>query len=262
MRKTRSNLIDETGNVYGSLTVLYPVRPEGARKTLWHCKCKCGKEVDFNGSELRAGKRTSCGKHCNSIALEEVGTQYGYLTILKQDSRPAKSFADNCIHQICKCSLCGSIKSISGRTLRNGTTIACGCAESLGEQAIGTALNNLQLQQEREYSYPDLIGKKKPLRFDFKVYIPNSNLQFLIEFQGIQHFKEIDYFKHYQEQRLENDNKKLQYCKEHKINILYINQKNSRKFNGNQIDFEKIILDFIKQIQKGETEYEIFNYNY
>ena len=261
--KLRKNCIDETNKIYGSLTVLYPIRPEGSRKIQWHCICKCGKEIDCYGSDLRSGKRTSCGSHCNSVIEEKIGAIYGFLTILEKDPRPARDFADNCIHYICECQLCGSIKSISGRNLRNGNSKSCGCSESLGEQYISIALNELNLSQEKEFRFDGLIGdgtNKKPLRFDFKVELSNNKF-FLIEFQGIQHFQEIDWFKDNQKTRLKYDNKKLNQCKNNKINILYFNQKESRKFNGSLEEIKQAILNFIEKINKGEQEYEIFNYD-
>jgi hypothetical protein len=45
---------------------------------------------------------------------------YGFLEVIKKDETPAKNFSDHTIHWICKCHLCGTIKSVSGRSLRNG----------------------------------------------------------------------------------------------------------------------------------------------
>ena len=41
-----------------------------------------------------------------------------------------------------------------------------------------------------EYSFPDLISSSgRPLRFDFAVFDDDSSLDFLIEYQGIQHYE-------------------------------------------------------------------------
>ena len=52
-------LIDETGNRYGRLTVLY--RASNSGKTVkWHCLCDCGQELDDNASFcFNCGKNTS-----------------------------------------------------------------------------------------------------------------------------------------------------------------------------------------------------------
>lgn len=53
------NFIDETGNVYNRLTVLYQVPNTNPIK--WHCKCECGNECDVLGASLRDGNTKSCG---------------------------------------------------------------------------------------------------------------------------------------------------------------------------------------------------------
>ncbi|AOY60552.1 hypothetical protein B2D07_18935 [Desulfococcus multivorans] len=57
-------LKDETGNVYGRLTVIARAeRPEGLKNTnaYWRCRCECGREVVVNGGDLRRGNTSSCG---------------------------------------------------------------------------------------------------------------------------------------------------------------------------------------------------------
>lgn len=59
-----NGLIDETGNRYGRLTVVKRV-PDTDRvnrkRTLWLCKCDCGKEIIARGWDLRKGHYISCG---------------------------------------------------------------------------------------------------------------------------------------------------------------------------------------------------------
>ena len=57
----RGTFIDETGNQYGLLTVLYRNGSNTSNKVLWHCKCSCGNECDVVGSDLRSKKQISCG---------------------------------------------------------------------------------------------------------------------------------------------------------------------------------------------------------
>ena len=54
-----SGFIDETGNVYHNLFVLYKVVKNG--RVYWHCKCKCGNETDVRGDHLRSEHTQSCG---------------------------------------------------------------------------------------------------------------------------------------------------------------------------------------------------------
>lgn len=53
--------IDETGNKYGKLTVLYKAETEKGKPIKWHCLCECGNEKIVLGKTLRAGLCNSCG---------------------------------------------------------------------------------------------------------------------------------------------------------------------------------------------------------
>lgn len=53
-------LKDETGAVYGHLTVLAFAGTKGTR-ALWQCRCACGTEKVVSGKHLRAGQVISCG---------------------------------------------------------------------------------------------------------------------------------------------------------------------------------------------------------
>lgn len=59
---------------------------------------------------------------------------------------------------------------------------------SRGEIKIEDILNIADLDFKEEYSFPDLLSNNgRPLRFDFAVFDDTGDLDFLIEFQGIQH---------------------------------------------------------------------------
>ena len=53
--------IDETGNKYGSLTVLHKAETPKGKPIKWRCQCDCGNEVDVYGTSLRNGNTKSCG---------------------------------------------------------------------------------------------------------------------------------------------------------------------------------------------------------
>lgn len=52
--------IDETGNVYGRLVVLYRSGRRG-KHSYWLCRCECGTLTEVSGGQLRIGKTKSCG---------------------------------------------------------------------------------------------------------------------------------------------------------------------------------------------------------
>ena len=212
MIKYRPNRINEMGHTYGKLYVIEPIRRPEDRKTMWRCICGCGNEIICSGSDLRAGKRTSCGKHCNAVK-NEIGKTYGYLTVLSKDPTPAKEFADKSTHWMCQCSLCGKTKSISGKNLRNGDTKSCGCIKSTGEEMIAQILDELGYKYQREYTFSDLISpfSDLKLRFDFAVFKDNT-IKFLLEYQGEQHERNISYFGNKLEKVQKCDEAKRIYC--------------------------------------------------
>ena len=60
---------------------------------------------------------------------------------------------------------------------------------SRGEIKICDILDAAGLKYQEEYSFSDLVSSSgRPLRFDFAVFDDDDNLDFLIEYQGIQHY--------------------------------------------------------------------------
>jgi len=61
---------------------------------------------------------------------------------------------------------------------------------SRGEIKIEEILKEAGLSFQEEFSFPDLVGHNgRVLRFDFAVFDDNGDIDFLIEYQGIQHYQ-------------------------------------------------------------------------
>ena len=61
---------------------------------------------------------------------------------------------------------------------------------SRGEIKIEEILTEAGLTFKEEYTFSDLNSTNgRPLRFDFAVFDDNGDLDFLIEYQGIQHYE-------------------------------------------------------------------------
>jgi hypothetical protein len=96
---------------------------------------------------------------------------------------------------------------------------------SKGEIKIEDILKDAGLVFEEEYSFPDLVSSTgRPLRFDFAVFDDEGNIQFLIEYQGIQHYEARSKFGSYSGLRRQqyHDMMKKEYCKKHNIILLEI----------------------------------------
>lgn len=72
-----TQVVDETGNVYGYLTVLERVteaKPKDGRAQ-WLCQCKCGNQIITTGKLLRDGHKLSCGcmkKSKGELKIEQI----------------------------------------------------------------------------------------------------------------------------------------------------------------------------------------------
>ena len=96
---------------------------------------------------------------------------------------------------------------------------------SRGEIKIEKILENNELKFEMEYSFTGLNSSNgKPLRFDFAVFDDEDNLDFLIEYQGKQHYEPVSKFGGrrglYQQQH--NDDKKRRFCALNGITLIEI----------------------------------------
>ena len=86
---------------------------------------------------------------------------------------------------------------------------------SRGEIKIHEILEENDLNFIEEYSFPGLTSSNgRPLRFDFVVFDDDDNIDFIIEYQGRQHYEASSKFGGkkglYQQQY--NDNKKRRFC--------------------------------------------------
>lgn len=97
--------------------------------------------------------------------------------------------------------------------------------DSQMEIRIYDILTDAGLPFEEEYEFPDLVSSSgRHLRFDFAVFTDEGDLDFLIEAQGIQHYRPIKKFGGsrglYRQQY--NDTLKRRYCLEHNIRLISI----------------------------------------
>jgi hypothetical protein len=96
---------------------------------------------------------------------------------------------------------------------------------SRGEIKIEEILTNAGLSFAQEYTFPNLNSASgHPLRFDFAVFDDNGNIDFLIEYQGIQHYEAKSKFggaKGLYRQK-HNDAQKKIYCQQHGITLICI----------------------------------------
>lgn len=96
---------------------------------------------------------------------------------------------------------------------------------SRGEIKIEEILQMNEMSFVEEYTFPDLVSfSGHPLRFDFAVFDDSGDLDFLIEYQGVQHYEPKSKFGGIQGLRKQqvNDMKKREYCRDHGITLIAI----------------------------------------
>jgi hypothetical protein len=218
-------IVDIANQKFGSLTALYKIDKKGADGSyFWHCICDCGNECDIYGISLRTGHTTSCG--CKrKIATAQNGQKnvqdlsnkkFGLLTVIEKTN----DRKNGSVVWKCKCD-CGNICYIPARCLVTGNTKSCGCIKkSFGEQKIKELLeeNNIIFEQEKRFKD---CKDELPLPFDFYV-----NNEYIIEFDGIQHFEFKEDSGWNTEEHLKitqkHDKIKNEYCKNNNIPIIRI----------------------------------------
>ena len=97
------------------------------------------------------------------------------------------------------------------------------CNESKGEKFISTILNKYKITYIAQYKI-DECKNINTLPFDFAIYDKDNNLKFLIEYDGIQHYKAISYFGGYKalKSNKKRDKIKTEYCKKNRISLIRI----------------------------------------
>lgn len=225
---------DYTGHKFGKLTVLEMLYNYKENVTYCRCKCDCGNEIITRANGLASGNTTSCGCiHSPNL----IGRKFGRLTVVKEleSHTPQRRW-------LCQCE-CGGVAKANSHTLTSGHTQSCGClrSESVSkfEMFISNILNDNDIYYHREFGFDDCkgVGNKK-LRFDF--YLPEYNT--LIEYDGEQHFKPIEYFggeEHFNILK-KNDEIKNEYCKMHKINLVRI------PYTLKEIEVKEIVINIIQ----------------
>ena len=96
---------------------------------------------------------------------------------------------------------------------------------SRAEIKIAEILREAGLNFKMEYIFPDLRSENgRPLRFDFVIFDDDGLIDFIIEYQGRQHYEASSKFggKRGLYQQQHNDNKKRRFCALRDLNLIEI----------------------------------------
>lgn len=199
---------------FGTLTAIETLGINNNGHMIWKCLCDCGNIVETKLGDLTRGHVKSCG--CNrydSFSLDLSNKKIGYLTAIK----PISGNKNSKRKWECLCD-CNKYTSVSTSDLVSGNTISCGCySKSKSEKIISEYLSDLGIIHISQYKFSG-CKNIRPLPFDF--YLPEYDI--LIEYQGEQHYKSVDYFGGEEMflRRSINDEIKKKFCATNKIKLI------------------------------------------
>lgn len=249
------NTRDFTDEKIGRLTVIermdeWYTYPEGSRDFKWFCECDCGNYTVTRGNVLRNNcfvQSCGCWLHEESVKDEDMlGRVFGYVKVLSRAKRIMVSETASVDAWNCLCENCGSHFVARGPQLRIGNVISCGCtSKSKWEVWLAQYLDLKGLLYTEQKWYDGLRGLGGyPLTYDFCVHTVNGDV--LIECQGIQHYKPVDYFGGIVafERQKEHDFRKRNYAVERHIPLIELNCSDSSMKRNVYLDL------FTKEISK------------
>lgn len=216
--------IDLTGKTIADILVEHETNPSfdgrGFPRRRWTCKCLlCNNEFDVLQQNLLNGNTKSCG--C-AKSKPLIGQRFGSLLVIGEDFSKIDSKGHRIKRWICQCD-CGAIILVVTQKLKSGRTQSCGCAGSRGERDISKILKLYNIRWEPQYMFEGLNGiGGDPLRFDFGILDSENKLQYLIEYQGIQHRQTMGPNGFGKQQLLYTDPQKKDFCNKNKIKLYEI----------------------------------------
>ncbi len=179
----------------------------------------CGNIYEVTPSSFLGGSHCP---HCNAGGVSKktnvefrhevfslVGNEYSFLETYQGTGNKLKV----------KHSKCGHTYKVRPTDFLDHHARCPYCSSPKGEDIINKILNNLNIHFEYQKTFDDLKDTNL-LSYDF--FIPNQNI--LIEYQGIQHYKPIDYFGgderfNYQQK---HDQMKADYAKANGYNLIAV----------------------------------------
>ena len=224
---------DLTGQKFGRLTAIKPVENNTnsnsqSMMTKWLCRCDCGNECIVQSRNLIQNHTKSCGCYNKEQASKRTlinltGCRFGKLIVLERVENEITSSGNSVVMWRCLCD-CGEETIVRSSALLHGYTKSCGCMKSHGEFYISTYLLSNSINFEKQKKFSDLLGVGGGnLSYDF--YLPNHNM--LIECQGEQHERPIEYFGGEEQFAIqqEHDRRKREYAKDNGYRLLEISYK-------------------------------------
>lgn len=222
--RVKLNRKNNIGDKYGRLTIVDILWDNTRTKAV--CRCDCGNIYTGVKADITSGHTQSCGCLQRDMAsVSNTKDWAGYVSrwgveLLCQDH---KNKSGQWVWR-CRCGICGSEFFELPAKIHNGHVTSCGCRiQSAGEELIANSLTDMNIKFISQYTFEN-CKNRYVLRFDFGVIDSDGQLLGLIEYDGQQHFRPIDFFGGEESfcKTQENDKIKNEYCDSHNIPLLRI----------------------------------------
>lgn len=218
----------------------------GGKHAYWICRClKCGESRSFRSSDLTGGIAKDCGcgkaeRRKNGRLKDLSGVVFGNLSVIGRDYIDGEKSGHHA-RWLCRCGLCGGVESVSSAMLTQYGKDRCRrCAkmpageEKIYDLLVGAGISFVHNRKFADCKFDETGGA---LRFDFIVKdFDNQNI-YMIEYDGIQHFKKVPHWesKIDYEGRIKRDEAKNSWCSEHNIPLIRIPYTRLNKLNMDDI---------------------------
>ena len=217
---------DQTNKRFGKLTALYRTLDKNKHKQ-WVLKCDCGNYVNITTYGFTSGRTISCGCYAKEVAShikfqDLTGQRFGKLTVKSFDKFVNNNFGTRQAYWLCQCDCDPEGKhliSVITCNLKSGHTVSCGCIKSNGEYKISKILNQNNILFYKGYCFKNAQFSQTQGNMIFDFFVNNS---YIIEYDGIQHYQEVPYFKKGLDYVQQHDKEKNQWCKDNNIPLIRI----------------------------------------
>lgn len=224
-------------DIFGALTILKILPHKPYEKQFYEVKCACGNIFLARRDHLLRGETKSCG--CGAATLpyrRDLHNQvFGYAKVIEYDAKTSQEKGHS--YWECKCLLCGKHFSILNTNLtRADRTPSCGEHNiSYAEEEIKSLLNKYKIPYIFQYRNDKMRFQKtnRKMPFDFAILDKNGEVVFLLEYDGEQHFKEVNIWENRNNLavRQQRDQEKEQKCQQLKIPLERISYKEKKHLN-------------------------------
>lgn len=238
---------DLTGQKFGELTALYPLEERSSDgRYMWHCICSCTNEIDVSSHALTSGQTRSCGhliqESGKRLRKDLTGQKFGYLTVIKDTGKSYKGKNQSHSIWLCQCERDGNFIEARSDDLKSGKILSCGCmAGSYYSNKVESYLKKHFLVI-KEKIFEDCINPKTNYKLRFDFYLPEYNI--CLEYDGEQHYKEVDFCNDTLADRQFRDKIKDDYCLKNNISLIRIPYWDKSKINDQYI--YDLVMDNIK----------------